>query len=590
MAFGNSLRSAAAPDSDCRGIGGDSNTIWCCDNSSDTIYELSTADFSEVRNAAAPNQNPIGIGGDANTIWMSEDFVTDDIYELSTVDLSSVRNANAPGTQPYGTGGDANTIWHTDNNTQLVYELSTVDFSVIRGAAAPVPPNETGIGGDAATIWFCGGVTDVVYELSTLDLSIVRQAAAPNTDAWGIGGDSTTIWHSDRNNALVYELDAEILPAPWLPGWDHRIRVRVRYADCIGAAVTWFPVSIIIEGGLAGSDNKDVSCIFDELTADANRKKIAVTKADGTTELYVEIEQWADATEDAVLHVSRTGWIINADTYIFIYFDITHADNNAFVGDITARTEVWDGNFEFVCHMVNDNGNVDDSTSNSVDGTKKGAGEPAEVAGRMYKGQHFDGADDFIALADDSFAALNVGTIECWIKRDLDNRDDEIFSSSDEDARDLLWLRVDDYTGRKLGIMFYHVDGAGVTDMIYGNTTLGTGWRHVAATSDGAAWIVYVDGAADGINIIGNNSGLWFNDLTGAVHAVKWGRMAYSLGTTYMDGIIDEARISSVARSAAWILGTYHSGLDDLLTYGDEELLGEGGSGGLAQAALALLG
>jgi len=39
----------------------------------------------------------------------------------------------------------------------------------------------------------------------------------------------------------------------------------------------------------------------------------------------------------------------------------------------------------------------------------------------------------------------------------------------------------------------------------------------------------------------------------------------------FFNGIIDEARVSNVARSTAWIKATYESGRDDLIAYGSEE-------------------
>ena len=41
MAFGGTLRSANSPSVTPYGIGGDANTIWHCDRSTDKIYELS---------------------------------------------------------------------------------------------------------------------------------------------------------------------------------------------------------------------------------------------------------------------------------------------------------------------------------------------------------------------------------------------------------------------------------------------------------------------------------------------------------------------------------------------------------------------
>ena len=43
-------------------------------------------------------------------------------------------------------------------------------------------------------------------------------------------------------------------------------------------------------------------------------------------------------------------------------------------------------------------------------------------------------------------------------------------------------------------------------------------------------------------------------------------------GNTHYDGKMDEVRISSTNRSAAWLKATYNSLYDTLLTYGDEEI------------------
>jgi hypothetical protein len=46
----------------------------------------------------------------------------------------------------------------------------------------------------------------------------------------------------------------------------------------------------------------------------------------------------------------------------------------------------------------------------------------------------------------------------------------------------------------------------------------------------------------------------------------------------YLDGVIDEIRISNAARSPAWIKTSYESEKDDLVAYGSEESLGREGS------------
>jgi len=158
----------------------------------------------EVKSAASPSTIPSSIGGDSSTIWHCDD-ANDVVYELNTSDFSVSRSASSPSTGPSGIGGDSSTIWHCDNANDVVYELNTSDFSVSRSASSPsISP--TGIGGDSSTIWHCDSVSDVVYELNTSDFSVSRSASSPSTGPTGIGGDSSTIWHCDNDADVVYEL------------------------------------------------------------------------------------------------------------------------------------------------------------------------------------------------------------------------------------------------------------------------------------------------------------------------------------------------------------------------------------------------
>ena len=91
----------------------------------------------------------------------------------------------------------------------------------------------------------------------------------------------------------------------WLANWDKRIKITAD-KDVVDANLSHFPLTIRL-GTAVGIGDVDVSCVFDELTSNDNRKKIAVTKTDGETQLYVEIEQWDDANEKAVHPLS---WLI----------------------------------------------------------------------------------------------------------------------------------------------------------------------------------------------------------------------------------------------------------------------------------------
>jgi len=218
--------------------------------------------------------------------------------------------------------------------------------------------------------------------------------------------------------SVGYEV-AYASPDPgWLSGWDKRIKLTVDSGD-IDAALSDFPILVYISTS-SGYNSDDVSCVFDELTSDDNRKKIAVTLGEDT-ECYVEIEKWDDANEKAWLWVKVPSIADDADTDLYLYYDSTHADNDAYVGDpnSTPAENVWDTNFKLVTHMRDDpdTSHIRDSTENNNDGAKTGAGEPAVTTdGKIDDAQHFDGADDDITVADAASLDITTNiTLEVWV-------------------------------------------------------------------------------------------------------------------------------------------------------------------------------
>ena len=77
-------------------------------------------------------------------------------------------------------------------------------------------------------------------------------------------------------------------------------------------------------------------------------KKIAVTTGDGTSQCYVELENWNNINEQAWLWVKVPNINNTSDTSLYLYYDADHADNTNFVGDpnSTPAENVWDSSFE----------------------------------------------------------------------------------------------------------------------------------------------------------------------------------------------------------------------------------------------------
>ncbi len=357
----------------------------------------------------------------------------------------------------------------------------------------------------------------------------------------------------------------------WLAGWGQRIIITVSHAN-IDADLTHFPLMLEL-GTSVGTGDADVSRIFDELGSDANRTKIAVTKADGTTELYVEIEKWDDANEVAFLWVSKSDLVIAgaSDTVLYLYYDADHAANTAYVADAGSRTEVWDAYFMAVLHMAAaSGGTLVDSTSNNNDSS---ADTLDTATGKIGLGMNGDGSE-YASLAHS--ASLNLGattdnyTIEAWIKTSTVDTNMVICSKREKSspypyAWDLL-ARSTNYGG------FQIYDGAAIPVVSTAASVTDGAWHYLAGVRD-------VSDDKIGIHMDGG-ARVEATDTTTATCAgdddVEIGRIwtgsAYGLPFT---GDIDEVRISSIDRTAAWIKANYYSMIDGLVAWGIGEYLKE---------------
>jgi len=350
----------------------------------------------------------------------------------------------------------------------------------------------------------------------------------------------------------------------WLAGWDQRIKLTVDKTK-IDATLSHFPVAVVLSPTHG-------NCVFDELTTDANRFKIAFTKSDGTTEMYAEIEKWEDANERAIIHVSISGWSIasGADTNFYMYYDIDHADNTTYIGDIdsTPGHSVWDSNFKFVCHMVDaTTSSVKDSTSNGHDGTKKGANEPIEYTGILGRGQDFDGADDDISLwqyggGDGAHTIEAAFKAEGWGQSSYGRIVSAVGSDAAHSSHDLY---VNGNAGHEQlsGTFYGALGGAGGLASAVSSISLGS-WYHGAVVMHATdSHELFVDGTSVDTSVTDTGN------LNACDSTTKIGNRPDNIRE--FEGVLDEIRISNIGRSAAWIKATYNSLWDTLLTYGAEE-------------------
>lgn len=348
----------------------------------------------------------------------------------------------------------------------------------------------------------------------------------------------------------------------WLTGWGKRVKLTIDKNDIL-AVLNNFPVLIYISSS-SGRNGEDVTFIFDEVGV--NSKKIAVTKSDGVTECYVEIEKWDFANEKAWLWAKIPNIESDVDTDIYLYYDGTHDDNVDYVGEPNSvpAENVWDNNFKFVSHMRDDpdTSHIRDSTNNNKDGTKASANNPSvTVDGKIDDAQDFSG--DFINLASSiQFLSTDGITLEAWVKTDT------VVAGE---------AYIFDRTSDTTQIVCINRNGDDIRIGLRGDNGLGITWLTVVDILQVGVWLYIVgirDTSTDKLELYFN--GAYSNgttDLTSGniTPTLRIGRHATSSALAW-DGMIDEVRVSNTRRSNAWIKASYETAIDNLLDWGTEEI------------------
>jgi len=365
----------------------------------------------------------------------------------------------------------------------------------------------------------------------------------------------------------------------WLGTWAKRVKLTVDNTD-IDANLTDFPFLVYLSTS-SGRNSEDLSFVFDELTADANRKKIAFTKSDGTTQLYAEIEKWDDVNEKAWIWVKAGGADAissSADTDFYLYYDSAQDDNDTYIGDTNDEVaeNVWDSSFKFVWHGRDgvDNQHIYDSTSNDIDGTKGGAGVPAVTTSAMVgEAQNFANNTDIISMGDVTvFDGATSLTMECLIN----------FSTISDDARIIhKWgnygskqsfvLTMYDTNELRVGLQN---SGLLIKNTTNANLETSTWYYIVVVWETPQSIAIYVNNEAKDLSIsISENIASIYNSTT--IFGI--GYEADESKNSVL-GIYDEIRISTSSRSAEWCKASYESLIDDLLDWGSEEESSGGGT------------
>jgi len=284
---------------------------------------------------------------------------------------------------------------------------------------------------------------------------------------------------------------------------------------------------------------------------------------------------------------TATSWSTDTWYKINVYFDFVNDIVIFWVDDVYKGTATdctltaWDGYNGRATYKNNNNCWLDnlkvtyydapaygiiDSTSNANHGTKKSVNEPVEATGKVGQGQDFDGTDDYINIGD--MALTGSFTVEAVAN--YDNVYRRCILAQIDDGNN--YFPVLGTQSSNQGMMWIK-STAGGQQVAQENDAVSTGtWYHTAGVSNGTTIYYYLDGAVGDIT----DDYIAPPALTNTMQIGSWRGILYGATYGWFDGIIDEVRISSTDRSAAWIAATYDSLWDTLLTYGSEETGGTG--------------
>jgi len=379
-----------------------------------------------------------------------------------------------------------------------------------------------------------------------------------------------------------YDFEEIEYPEGWLEGWRNRLKITVSPSDDWKEEITNFPLLIHI-GSKSGRSNSDLTFIFSILASDLPLPGITITGEDGTSELFVEIEKWDIAGNEAFLWVKIPRLDPELDTIVYLYFDSIHPDNSrtvGFVGSNPAK-EVWNDNgFEGVWHLNSVGGyqSVKDSTFHARHGTPGGGMVPLInlSAGIIGNAIIFDGVDDFICLEGN---AINVNnwdqiTIEAWFNAESIDDDRLVCKATgsavamhafslgvvnNDPSNNILRGRVVTGTSPAEQTNFDSQNSIEINNWYYGTLT----WM-----SEEGLVSIFVNGLPSGST---GNSGPSIKDVDSPLCIGNIN--ASSIEPRFFKGKIDEVRISNKRRSDTWILVSYLSGIDELISFGDLETI-----------------
>ena len=349
--------------------------------------------------------------------------------------------------------------------------------------------------------------------------------------------------------------------AGWYDGsWTYRKAVTVQSSK-VETTETSFPVLVSVTNPDLRSTGNGGH------VSQANGYDIIFSDDDGVALLDFEIESWDDETGEIQAWV-ETDISTTVDKTIYMYY------GNSSATDISDAEGVWDDNYKGIWHLNENSGTAYDSTSNNEDLTETSGTIPA-VSGMIGDARDFEYADtEYLTHVDGGSTDISGAdqhiTISAWVKYESFP---EIYTymvskydTTLNERQYALYTYDSDVGADKLNFII-SPDGTALTGVQAGGVMAIDTWYYHVGVYDDATVKAY-------FNAIGGTPTVVATGIhAGAAAFLIGARLGNGLPARYIDGLIDEVRISNIARTAEWIETEYNnqSSPETFLAFGAEE-------------------